>query len=122
MSSGPASASDAHGGPVNATLTETIRSGSTDDVQYSCANLPGGLSCAFSPPECDPTCSAILTLTTSAGTPDATTVVTVTAADSDGEVAHSVDFSLMVCCPHVLTFRTGSGGPSSERDAAFIYS
>src|SRR5439155_1309458 len=85
MSIDPTSASVAPGGAVNATVTETILSGSTDDVQYSCANLPGGVSCAFSPPECDPTCSAILTLTTSAGTPDGTTVVTVTAADSDGE-------------------------------------
>src|SRR5438067_1790284 len=121
MSIDPTSASVAPGESVNATVTETILSGSTDDVQYSCADLPEGASCAFSPPECDPTCSAILTLTTSAGTPDGTTVVTVTAADSDGEVAHSVDFSLVVSGPHVLTFRKGDGGAFSETDDAFIY-
>src|SRR5438477_525986 len=41
MSIDPTSASVAPGAAVNATVTETILSGSTDDVQYSCAKLAG---------------------------------------------------------------------------------
>src|SRR5439155_19348835 len=41
MSIDPTSASVAPGGAVNGTSTEPLLSGSTDDVQFSCANLPG---------------------------------------------------------------------------------
>jgi hypothetical protein len=115
----PASGSVAPGGATSATVGATLVSGATQSVQFSCANLPTGTTCSFTPPSCSPTCSAALSLATSADTPPGRYSVSIVA--SDGSIARQVSYSLDVGSVGTLSFRKGDGGAFSETDDAFIY-
>ena len=117
----PASGSVALGGSVSTNITATSVSGSTQEIQYSCANLPSGTSCAFQPSSCRPTCNTVLSIAASASASTGTYPVSVQA--STGSRLRNVTFSLTIAYPaRVLTFQEGDGGAYSATDDSFIHS
>jgi hypothetical protein len=82
---------------VDVSVDATLLSGSPDDVQFACENLPAGASCDFTPPACSPTCTAALSLATDPSTPDGTYAVTVSA--TDGSITRTAEFLLTVATP-----------------------
>src|SRR6058998_1626207 len=60
------------GASVSATVTASRTFGPSHSVQYSCASLPSGTTCTFTPPSCNPTCTSNLAFATSSGTPPGT--------------------------------------------------
>lgn len=115
----PSSGTVAPGGSASTTATATLLSGSTQAVQYSCANLPAGTNCAFTPPSCNPTCSAALVIATAANTTLGTYAVMVSA--SNGSISRTAQYTLTVTKVATLSFQKGDGGPFSETDDAYIY-
>src|SRR2546428_983631 len=81
LSTSPSSGFVNPGGSVTAAVTATLGSGVTHNVQYSCASLPAGAVCTFTPPACSPRCTANLVLGTSSSTPGGTYLVSVQATD-----------------------------------------
>jgi hypothetical protein len=82
------------GGSVSATAAATLVSSATRNVQLSCANLPSGAICTFTPPSCNPSCTANLVLATSSSTPGGTYSVGVQA--TNGTITRSSTFTLTV--------------------------
>jgi hypothetical protein len=121
VSANPSSGSVAAGGTASTTVTATLRSGSSHDVQWSCSGLPTGTTCVFTPPACSPTCSASLAIRTTSSTPTGTYVITIVA--TDGTLSRSTTYSLAVGgASSTLSFQKGDGGAYSETDDAFIVS
>ncbi len=81
------------GSSVTNTITATLNSGNTQSVTFSASGLPSGVTAAFSPTACAPTCSSTLTLTASGTATAGTATVTVT---STGGVTRTTSFSLTV--------------------------
>lgn len=90
----PPSRSIAPGDAASATVTAILRSGSPQDLQYSCADLPPGAACTFEPPACRPPCSTDLVLATSSNVPPGTYVVTI--QGSNGTISRTVAFTLIL--------------------------
>src|SRR5947209_5835268 len=99
-----------HGQSLAVTVTVQRTFGPSHSVQYSCAGLPAGATCTFTPATGNPTTTANLTLATSSSTPPGTYVVSVQA--TDGTITRSSGFTLTVGDP-VLAYDmetlTGSG-------------
>src|SRR5256712_5722118 len=85
------------GASVNATVTAQRTFGPSHSVQYSCASLPSGSTCTFTPPSGNPSSTATLVLATSSSTPAGTHAVSVQA--TDGTVTRTSGFSLTVGDP-----------------------
>src|SRR3989454_11571098 len=98
------------GASVNVTVTAQRTFGPSHGVQYSCASLPSGSTCTFTPPSGNPTSTATLVLATSSSTPAGTYAVSVQA--TDGTVTRTSGFSLTVGDPALaydMETLTGSG-------------
>jgi hypothetical protein len=54
-----------------------LRSGETQNVRFSCSDLPPGVSCYFEPVSCSPPCSSSLKISTSPTTPLGTYSITI---------------------------------------------
>lgn len=77
MSVSPSSGTTQQTGTVVATVTTTIRSGSTQQVGLSVSGLPSGTSATLNPTSGNPTFSSTLTITTSTSTPAGTYTITI---------------------------------------------
>src|SRR3989441_3108872 len=98
------------GASVNATATAQRTFGPSHGVQYSCASLPSGSTCTFTPPSGNPTSTATLVLATSSSTPAGTYAVSVQA--TDGTITRTSGFTLTVGDPPLaydMETLTGSG-------------
>jgi len=98
------------GASVNATVTAQRTFGPSHGVQYSCASLPAGSTCTFTPPSGSPTSTTNLTLATSSSTPPGTYAVNVQA--TDGTITRTSGFTLTVGDPllaYDMETLTGSG-------------
>ena len=93
LSVNPAAATIAQGGSVESTVTATLITGS-QSVSFSCVNLPAGASCNFFPSSCNPTCSSIVTILTSANTPAGRFPITI--RGSGGSLIRDVTYALTV--------------------------
>jgi hypothetical protein len=82
------------GSNVTNTITATLSSGTTQAVTFSASGLPTGVTAAFAPTSCSPTCTSTLTLTATAGATVGTTTTTVTG--TAGSISHTTTFSLTV--------------------------
>jgi hypothetical protein len=98
----PASGSVEPGGSLDVGVSATLVSGSTHEVRFACEGLPTGAACEFTPPECSPTCTADLSLTTSPSTPDGTYAIHVEA--SDGTITRTAEFLLTIASPPPFDF------------------
>lgn len=90
----PSSGLVAPGSSIDATVAATLLAYPTHPVTYSCANLPAGASCTFTPSVFSPPGAASLSLATSATTPDGTYIVSIQA--TDGTISRSTAFTLTV--------------------------
>lgn len=87
----------AKGSYVTSTITASLLLGTAEPVTYSVAGLPAGATGAFNPTNCTPTCSTILTITTTAATPTGTSTIIVTGVA--GAVTRTTSFTLTVTPP-----------------------
>jgi hypothetical protein len=72
ISTNPVSGLVNPGGSISATVNTVLISGTTETVDFSASisgGWPAGMSADFSPASCDPTCSSVMTINTSPGTP-----------------------------------------------------
>src|SRR5205809_1024973 len=82
------------GASVTNSISAALVSGTAQSVSFSASGLPSGVTAAFSPTACSPTCSTTLTLTAGASATTGTSTVTVTGAG--GGVTKTTTFSLTV--------------------------
>ncbi len=75
-------------------VTAKLLSGSTQSVEFSCSNLPTGVSCKFGKTGCKPTCKSTLTIKTTEQTPKGTYSITV--SGKAGGLTKSVNYKLTV--------------------------
>lgn len=94
VSLSPSSATVTAGASTVSNVTVTLSAGIPASVTLSASNLPLGVTANFSPTSCTPTCTSVMTLTTSASTPLAATVIPVTATSAGGSA--SANFTLTV--------------------------
>ncbi len=93
----PNTATVAAGSPATYTVSVAAVNGFNSVVTLTCSGLPLGTSCAFNPPAvtAGPTAvTSVLTITTTAATPPATS--TVTATGTFGSLSHDTTVSLTV--------------------------
>ena len=93
----PLSKPVAPGNSTATTVTATATSGLTHDIEFACAGLPSGVTCAFTPAFCRPTCSTDLVLSTSPSSPPGSHLVTVAA--SDGTINRTTTFRVDLSVP-----------------------
>lgn len=94
VSLSPPSATVTAGASITSNVTVTLSAGIPASAAFSASNLPFGVTAGFSPASCTPTCSTVMTLTTSGSTPLASTVILVTA--TSGATSASANFTLTV--------------------------
>src|SRR5437867_5587575 len=82
------------GASVANSISAALVSGTAQAVSFSASGLPSGVTAAFSPTPCTPTCSTTLTLKTSSTTPTGTSTITVKGIA--GAVTKTTSFSLTV--------------------------
>jgi hypothetical protein len=124
VSVNPTNGSVAPGGTASTTVTATLTSGASRDIQFSCANLSSGITCTFTPPRCNPTCSTALSVATTTATPERVYRINVTA--ENGSRSRTTAYTLGVvnvtnANTTTRTFQKGDGGAYSRTDDAFIY-
>ena len=110
------------GASTTQTVSTTLVSGSSQTVSFSVSGLPFGATGSFSSASCSPTCSTVLTITTTGSTPAGSYPITITAAG--GAVIRSVLFNLSVTAALVVatpTF-TPNGGAFSDSVSVAIQS
>ena len=93
---------------VTNSITSTLSTGSTSNVTFTASGLPTGVTAAFSPTSCSPTCSSTLTLTASGSATVGTSTVTVTGTSST--VTRTTTFSLTVTAAPSFDFGITNGG------------
>ena len=91
----------AAGASVSNTITATLASGSTQALSFTVSGLPSGASGSFSSTTCNPSCSTVLSITTSSSTPAGNFPVTVTS--TGGGVTRTTVFTLNVAAAVVST-------------------
>lgn len=94
VSLSPTSGTVTAGASITSNVTITLSAGLPESATLSASNLPLGVTADFSPTACSPTCTTMMTLTTSASTPLASTIIPVTATSASGSA--SADFTLTV--------------------------
>ena len=82
---------------VSNTITATLVSGNSQPIAFSIAGLPSGATASLSQVTCNPSCSSLLTLTTTTATSGGNFPITVTAAG--GGITKSTSFNLTVLKP-----------------------
>src|SRR3989442_145940 len=100
------------GASVSNTISAALVSGTAQSVSFSASGLPSGVTAAFSPTACSPTCSTALTLTAGASATTGTSTVTVTG--TGGGVTKTTSFSLTVN-PAPTSFNFSLSNRSDER-------
>ncbi len=97
-STNPYSGTVTAGGSVTTTVSLTLLSGTTESVTLSCSSLlPSGVSCSFSQPSCNPTCSSTATISTSSTTPTGTHTITISGVG--GGKSRGISYDLTVNAP-----------------------
>jgi Tfp pilus assembly protein PilV len=79
------------GGAGDTTITATLVSGFPPQTTFAASGLPASASASFSQTSCTPTCSSVLTISTSASTPPGSYEITVT-----GRAGVTTSFTLVV--------------------------
>jgi len=92
--SSPASQTVTAGGSVTYTVTAAAANGFAGVVSLSAIGLPAGATASFSPPTITGAGSSTLTVSTTAGTPQSTSTLTING--SSGALGHSAQASLIV--------------------------
>ena len=100
----------AAGASVSNTITATLASGSTQSLSFTVSGLPSGASGSFSSTTCNPSCSTVLSITTSSSTPAGNFPVTVTS--TGGGVTRTTAFTLNVTAAVVSTVATPTITPN----------
>ena len=100
----------AAGASVSNTITATLASGSTQSLSFTVSGLPSGASGSFSSTTCNPSCSTVLSITTSSSTPAGNFPVTVTS--TGGGVTRTTVFTLNVAAAVVSTVATPTITPN----------
>ena len=98
------------GASVSNTITATLASGSTQALSFTVSGLPSGASGSFSSTTCNPSCSTLLSITTSSSTPAGNFPVTVTS--TGGGVTRTTVFTLNVAAAVVSTVATPTITPN----------
>ncbi|OGZ17722.1 MAG: hypothetical protein A2Z78_00215 [Candidatus Nealsonbacteria bacterium RBG_13_36_15] len=83
LSVNPASGSTTQGGTISTAVNATLSSGIPQSVTFSASNLPASTSASFNPSSCIPSCSSIMTITTSSTTPTGTYPITITVGSKE---------------------------------------
>jgi hypothetical protein len=110
------------GASTTQTVSTTLVSGSSQTVSFSVSGLPVGAASSFSLASCTPTCSTVLTITTTGSTPAGSYPITITAAG--GAVIRSALFNLSVTAALVVATPTltPNGGAFSDSVSVAIQS
>jgi hypothetical protein len=126
ISCSPSSVSVQQGGSVGSTCTITSSGGFASAVSLSCANLPAGVTCGYSPnpatPPANGSVNSSLTITASGSA--ATGTFTIQAQGTGGSLTRSANISLTVtatptpnfsvsCSPSNLSVTQGGSGNST---------
>ena len=82
-------------------ISATLSSGSSQAISFSVSGLPSGATGSFSSASCTPTCSTVLSISTTGSTPTGNFSVTVNAAG--GGITRSTAFTLTVSAPTVVS-------------------
>ena len=98
------------GASVSNTINATLASGSTQALSFTVSGLPSGASGSFSSTTCNPSCSTVLSITTSSSTPAGNFPVTVTS--TGGGVTRTTVFTLNVAAAVVSTVATPTITPN----------
>jgi hypothetical protein len=88
------------------TITTTLQAGTTQAVSFSAAGLPSGATASFSAGTCTPTCTSVLTVSTTGATAKGTYAITATGTP----LGKTTTFTLAVTA---VTFTDGSGPKSA---------
>ncbi|HYN64423.1 MAG TPA: hypothetical protein VES36_07460, partial [Candidatus Limnocylindrales bacterium] len=94
ISCSPSSLTVTQGSNTTSTCTVTSINGFASSVTLSCANLPAGSSCSFSPASVTPTANSTLTVSATAGATTGT--FTIQAQGTSGATTRSTNLSLTV--------------------------
>lgn len=97
LSVSPASGTVIQGGTVSTIVTATLASGATTAVSLSAAGMPAGVTAAFVPISCNPTCTSTLTFTASSTATTGTFTITITGT---GSSTRTTTFTLTVQVNH----------------------
>jgi chitobiase/beta-hexosaminidase-like protein/uncharacterized protein DUF6298/collagenase-like protein with putative collagen-binding domain len=89
------------GSSITNSISASLSSGSTQAVSFSVSGLPSGAAGSFSSTSCNPTCSTVLTITTSGSTPMGNFLVTINA--TGGGITRTTGFTLTVTAPTVVS-------------------
>ena len=92
------------------TISATLTSGSAQAVSFSVSGLPSGATASFSSGTCAPTCSSLLTISTSTTTPTGNYSISV--SGTGGGVTRTTAFTLSVTASIVLTAATPTINPN----------
>ncbi|MEM5805035.1 MAG: hypothetical protein QW156_02575 [Candidatus Aenigmatarchaeota archaeon] len=112
ISLNPSSGIVTQGQGIQTIVNLNLISGASQLISLSCANLPPTTNCNFSLPSCSPTCSSLLTITTSSSTPIGSYNILV--LGSNGSIIKSSTFSLTIQPPPPGPFDFSiSASPSS---------
>jgi hypothetical protein len=88
--SGPITVTQGSGGST--TIAATLLSGTTQTVSLAASGLPAGATAGFTLSSCSPTCTSLLTISTTAATPTGTFPITVTGTP----LGRTTSFNLVV--------------------------
>jgi uncharacterized membrane protein len=103
------------GSAVTNAVTASLSSGIAQNVTFSAAGLPTGVTASFNPGNCVPTCGTTLTLTAIASATVGAFPITLTG--TAGSVSRTSTFTLNVTAPIVPDFSL-SANPSSQTVSA----
>src|SRR5207249_936180 len=107
------------GASVTNSISAALRSEERRAGTYCASGLPSGVTAAFSPTACTPTCSTTLTLTAGASATTGTSTVTVTG--TGGGVTKTTTFSLTVNPASTsFDFSLSNGGSKSVNQGASV--
>ncbi len=119
LSVNPTSGSVLRGNSINATVSISLLSGVSSSSIFSVSNLPVGASASFSPVSCNPTCSSLMTITTSASTPVGASALPITV--TSGSFQKTVNYTLTVLAVVPPGAPTNPSATASSGQVALIW-
>ena len=93
----PASGTILQGGSLDVAVNVSLLSGISQLSEFSVANLPNGATASFSPVNCSPTCSSLMTINTVPSTPVGASMLPVTV--TSGTLQKTLNFTLTMIAP-----------------------